>query len=78
MIPNEKVSRLNARRSIVVKNDIRKGEIIQRSDLICKRPGHGISPIELENIIGLQTAKDLRSDDILTWDCLKRDRLNKI
>ena len=77
MIPNEKVSRLNARRSIVVKNDIRKGEIIQRSDLICKRPGWYF-PIELENIIGLQTAKDLRSDDILTWDCLKRDRLNKI
>ena len=77
MIPNEKVSRLNARRSIVIKKDMRKGEIIQRSDLICKRPGHGISPIELEKIIGLRTLKDLKCDDILTWDCLE-DSLDRV
>ena len=36
-IPSESISRKNARRSLVLKKDIQKGDVIKENDLICKR-----------------------------------------
>ena len=59
-----------ARRSIIAKKDIPKGKIIEKSDLIIKRPGYGIPPKFLKIIIGKKATKDIEEDDIITWDML--------
>jgi len=59
-----------ARRGLVAARAIRRGERIARSDLEVKRPGYGISPVDVERVIGRRAARDLRADEILTWRML--------
>lgn len=66
-IPAEDKSRLNARRSIVLNKDIKKGSVLQESDLTYKRPAHGISPLYWDEIIGRKSRHDLEEDHVLQW-----------
>ena len=70
IIPTERISRLNARRSIVAIKDIKKGTKLSKSDLICKRPGTGISPIFWYKIIGKKAKKNIKSDKLISWSDL--------
>jgi len=72
VLKSEKASRKNARRSIVIKNKILKGTKIREKDIITKRPGTGISPMEWENVIGKKTKYDLTKDHILQYTDLKK------
>lgn len=65
---NENKARLNARRSIVASKDISKGTYITMSELCFKRPGYGISPFELDKVLGLKVIKDVKEDTLLSWD----------
>lgn len=65
LLPEEVRQRDNMRRSIIVTRDIRAGEIICRSDLDVKRPGTGISPERMDEIIGCTVKNDVESDTIL-------------
>lgn len=51
-----------ARKSIHLKNDKLKGEILTSDDLIMKRPGDGISPMQYEDLIGKKVNFDLKFD----------------
>lgn len=53
------------RRSIVSARVLKKGETISYADLDLKRPGTGISPINLDSIVGKQLKRDLDADEIL-------------
>lgn len=64
-LPSEKLARENARRSLVVIVDIVAGQKIKRDDLTWKRPGHGISPSRINDIIGLIAKKDIVKDSVL-------------
>lgn len=64
----EMVPRREARRSLVLTRDMKKGEIIKEEDIMPKRPGTGISPEYTEIVIGRKVQKDLEEDTILTWD----------
>lgn len=66
----EFVPRREARRSLVLTRDMKKGEIIKESDLMPKRPGTGISPKFAEIVIGREVKMDLSEDTILTWDMI--------
>lgn len=55
----ESFSRRNVRKSIIAKNDIEKGRIIRESDIEFKRPGLGIPPSEIDNIIGKKATVDI-------------------
>lgn len=68
----EKVSRKNARRSIVTFGAIRKGEIFSKKNLIMKRPGTGISPLSLSKIIGKKAKKNLSDDQILKFSDIEK------
>jgi len=70
-IATEEISRLNARRSIVIKRDIPKGHELTEADLTYKRPGTGISPLNWNEVIGKKAIKNLKEDDALQWDCLE-------
>ncbi len=65
-IPDEEKSRLNARRSLVASRDIKKGKVIESSDLTFKRPAHGISPKYIDSVIGKTALLDIKEDDIIT------------
>lgn len=60
-------SRKNARRSLVLNFNLKKGHKLKSSDLIPKRPATGISPIHIKKIIGRKLRYDLSSDTILHW-----------
>ena len=68
MVEAEQNLYLLARRSIIAKRKIPKGKIIERNDLIIKRPGYGIPPKFLDLVIGRIARKDIYEDDIITWD----------
>jgi len=54
-----------ARKSIVAKTKIRKGEIFSDKNLTTKRPGMGISPMKWDSIIGKIALQDYKADDLL-------------
>lgn len=64
-LDTEGAARSNARRSIVANGDIKKGDIIKREQLTFKRPGTGISPDRIEEIIGKKALIDIEDDTIL-------------
>ncbi len=67
----EAAARMQARRSIIANRDIDVGEVITVEDLTFKRPGTGISPNELDNVIGREVKKFIKEDDLLDYDMLK-------
>ena len=54
-----------ARKSIVAKRDIKKGEVFSEENLTVKRPGNGISPMRWDEIIGQIALKDYNKDDLI-------------
>ena len=66
----EIIPRREARRSLVLARDMKVGEIIKREDLIPKRPGTGISPENIDIVVGREVVRDLKEDTILTWDMI--------
>ena len=60
--------RREARRSLVLTRDMKKGEIIQNTDIMAKRPGTGIAPRFTDIVIGRTVNQDLCEDTVLTWD----------
>lgn len=61
----------SVRKSIVAGKNIRKDEIIKKEMLMIKRPGIGISPADLEKIIGKKTKKNITIDEIIRWDMVE-------
>ncbi len=60
-------SRKYARRSIVIKNNLKKGKIIKENDLITLRPSAGISANQWNKVIGKKTRKNLKANKSLSW-----------
>lgn len=67
----ESLSRKEARRSIVASKDIKKGEEITRDNITFKRPGTGISPSKVDEIIGMNANEDITEDTLLTYEMLE-------
>ena len=55
-----------ARKSIVAARAIRAGEIFTEENLLCKRPGNGISPMRWNEVIGLAATRDFAPDELIT------------
>lgn len=66
----EVIPRREARRSLVLTRNMNAGEVIQKDDLMPKRPGTGISPAYTDIVIGRKVTRDLREDTILMWDMI--------
>lgn len=60
--PSEQKNIEIARKSIHLRNDLPQGAVISREDLIMMRPGDGISPMEIDRIVGKKTAVDLKAN----------------
>jgi N-acetylneuraminate synthase/N,N'-diacetyllegionaminate synthase len=57
-----------ARKSIVAKVDIKKGDVITEDMLISKRPGTGISPKDMDQVIGRIAKRNIKIDSLLQFD----------
>ena len=66
-IKSEQISRKNARRSSVLQRNILKGQKINSSLIITKRPGTGITADNWYKIIGKKVKRELKADYILKW-----------
>ena len=66
-LEDEQISRDNARRSLVSKSIIKKGQKISMKELTWKRPAHGICPSEIEMLIGKSANEDILQDTVLLW-----------
>jgi len=69
-LESEDKSRKNARRSIVINNNVKKGAKLAEIDLTYKRPASGISTLYWDDVIGRVTNKDLDFDHVLQWNDL--------
>ena len=59
-----------ARKSLHLKNDLQQGEILSARDLISLRPGNGISPMQIEKVIGKKLKANLKAFTKLSFSDL--------
>lgn len=57
-----------ARKSIVAKTSITKGEVFSELNITTKRPGNGISPMAWNEVIGKVAIKDFNEDDLIVLE----------
>ena len=62
---SEKSNMINARKSIVANQTIKKGDILTEENIVVKRPGHGINPMNWDDVIGSVAEKDYLIDEII-------------
>ena len=63
--PSEAVNIDVARKSIVAKKNINKGDILDENNLCVKRPGSGVSPMKWDEIIGTPAKENYQIDDLI-------------
>lgn len=69
--PSEMKNIQVARKSIHMALDVPKGSILKEEDFLVLRPGTGISPMRIDELIGRKTARDLASGELLKEDDLE-------
>jgi N,N'-diacetyllegionaminate synthase len=67
---SERTTRLNNRKSVVLTRRVKAGEPLGRTDLAVKRPGTGIEPRDVEQVVGRRLRLDMDADSVVTWDDL--------
>ena len=53
------------RKSVVALKTINKGDTFSFGNIGCKRPGYGISPMKIENILGEKATKKFEKDEMI-------------
>lgn len=66
-LASEAPARRNARRSLVAARRIPAGTVVTRDDLTWKRPAHGVSPREIDAVLGGRARADIAEDTVLQW-----------
>jgi sialic acid synthase SpsE len=66
----EAPARRNARRSLVALTAIPAGRAITEGDLTWKRPATGISPRDIDAVVGRRARRPIEADEILDWSML--------
>lgn len=65
VLPEEYEQRKNMRRSIVTTRDLTAGDVLRETDLDVKRPGTGLPPDRLEELIGCTVTRDIGADTVI-------------
>ncbi len=63
---------LQFRRSLYVTADVPAGEPLSRANVRSVRPGNGLPPAHLEEVLGRPASRDLKRGEPLAWDMLDR------
>lgn len=64
--PSEEKNKFVARKSIVAKKHINKGDTFNTGNITCKRPGNGISPLYWHKVLGSMAERDFEEDELIT------------
>ena len=67
VLKDEEENRLKLRKSIVANTNIYKNEIISLEMVAIMRPGNGISPGDIENVLGKKAQLDIPKGTVLTY-----------
>lgn len=67
-LPEEEEMARLGRRSIISRVRIEKGAVIEADMLTAKRPGYGIKPKFLSQIVGKRAKQTIEEDDVVTWE----------
>ena len=65
---SEKKNKRIARKSIVAKQFIEKGEKFTLNNITCKRPGNGISPMYWYDVLGKYAESDFKDEICYVYD----------
>lgn len=57
-----------ARRSVHAARAIKRGDRIEETMLVVKRPGYGIAPKHKDLVVGRRAKRDIEADEWITWD----------
>ena len=71
--PSEKKNIAIARKSIHISKNLNQGHTLEFNDLIMKRPGDGISPMKIDEVLGKKIKRNLASDYKLSFSDLEND-----
>lgn len=63
---SEKKNIVIARKSLVAQVKIAKGEVFTAENITVKRPGHGISPMNWDEVVGKVAQKDFEEDELIS------------
>jgi sialic acid synthase SpsE len=63
---DEKDQRTKMRRSLIVCGDLPEGHVLTDEDLDAKRPGSGLPPVELQNLVGRKLTKSVSANSVIT------------
>jgi len=55
------------RRSLYVTSEIKAGETLSRANIRSVRPGNGLPPGELDNVLGKTATRDIARGEPLDW-----------
>lgn len=70
LLEGEEEQRLKMRRSLVTTREILSGEILSAADIEAKRPGNGIAPNHLEELIGKTVTTDIPKGHLIKFEYL--------
>lgn len=68
--PSEMRNKVVARKSIVAARNLEAGHVLTGDDLTSKRPGNGISPMQLPSVVGKKLVKAMQADELLSFEHL--------
>ena len=71
VLPCEQDVRAVSRQSLVTTRTLQPGQRIIESDITIKRPGTGIEPWHLQDVIGRSMSRSAEADTPLTWEDLQ-------
>lgn len=59
------------RRSLFVVRDVKAGEMFSEENVRSIRPGHGLPPKYLKDVLGCRAAKDVKRGTPLDWELIE-------
>jgi N,N'-diacetyllegionaminate synthase len=65
LTPSEALNKPVARKSLVARKAIKKGEVFSTENITTKRPGTGISPMNWDVVIGSKALRDFMADELI-------------
>lgn len=65
LTPSEERNKPLARRSLVASKSIKVGEVLSAENITTKRPGTGISPMNLDTVLGRKAVRNFAVDDLI-------------
>ena len=62
---SEMANRIVARKSIIARKPVAKGEILTEENITTKRPGNGLSPMMWHEVLGTAAVHDFKEDELI-------------